>query len=44
MSKTVTPADIDIAINLIHISIFGIDVEIDDKEKKDEEPEDNQMI
>ena len=33
MSKTVTPADIDIAVNLIHISIFGIDFDTEDKEK-----------
>ena len=26
MSKTVTPGDIDVAVNLIHLSIFGTEM------------------
>jgi DNA replicative helicase MCM subunit Mcm2 (Cdc46/Mcm family) len=27
MSKTVTPDDIDVAVNLIHLSIFGVEMD-----------------
>ncbi len=31
MSKTVTPSDIDVAVNLIHLSIFGTEMVDDDE-------------
>lgn len=31
MSKIVTPSDIDVAVNLIHLSIFGTEM-IEDEE------------
>jgi hypothetical protein len=34
MSKTVTPADIDVAVNLIHLSIFGTEMIEDDNNDK----------
>jgi hypothetical protein len=34
MSKTVTPQDIDVAVNLIHLSIFGTEM-IEDNDNND---------
>lgn len=44
MSKIVTPSDIDVAVNLIHLSIFGTEM-IEDEEivVQEQEEEDNQI-
>lgn len=43
MSKTVTAQDIDVAVNLIHLSIFGVEMDEDKEEQQsEEEPEINQ--
>jgi len=36
MSKTVSPSDIDVAVNLIHLSIFGTEM-VDDDEAAERE-------